>query len=72
MRIISIMALCIQLIFLVGCVSQERVYGNIYEGLKTREMNVNPSMDTSQAGKTMPYQEYQNERQKLLKNDEKQ
>lgn len=69
MRIVSVMALCIPLVFLAGCVSQERVYGNIYEGLKTREMNVNPGIDPNQVEKPMPYQEYENERKKLLKND---
>ena len=71
MRFVSALALCAQFILLAGCASNDRFYGNIYEGLKTREMNVNPQIDRNLAEKQMPYQQYEAERQELLENDEK-
>lgn len=72
MHIVSVIVLSIPFLFLTGCASQERVYGNIYEGLNTREMNVNPGIDPNQTKKPMPYQEYEHERNRLLKNDKQQ
>lgn len=43
MRTVFVITICLQLAYLAGCAGNERVYGNIYEGLKTREMNVNPN-----------------------------
>ena len=71
MRFVSTLALCAQFIFLVGCASSERFYGNIYEGFKTREMNVNPQIDQQPVEKQIPYQQYEAERQELLENNKK-
>lgn len=64
-------ALCAYLGVLAGCTSSERVYGNIYEGLKTREAIVHPSIEQKPAEKSMSYQEYEAERKKLLENNDK-
>ncbi len=67
---IIILYTCISL--LAGCASSERVYGNIYEGLKTRETIVHPSVEPGPPEKSMSYQEYEAERKKLLESDNKQ
>ncbi len=56
---------------LAGCANSERYYGNVYEGLKTRERIVHPSIEQKPAEKSMSYQEYEAERQKLLESNDK-
>lgn len=70
MRTLTI-ALCAHLGLLAGCASSERVYGNIYEGLKTREKIVHPSLEQRPPEKSMSYQEYEAERKKLLESADK-
>lgn len=57
---------------LAGCANSKGVYGNIYEGLKIREAIVHPSAEQKPVEKPMSYQEYEAERQKLLKSGDKQ
>lgn len=71
MRTILTIALCAYLSLLAGCASSERVYGNIYEGLKTREQIVHPSVEQKPPEKSMSYQEYDAERKKLLEGTDK-
>lgn len=66
MRTILIVAICMYLSLLTGCASSERIYGNIYEGLKTREQIVHPSVEQKPPEKFMSFQEYETERKKLL------
>jgi hypothetical protein len=70
MRIVVTLFLWCQIGLLAGCTS-ESVYGNIFEGLKTRETIVHPSAEQKPAEKSMTYQEYQAERKKLLENKDK-
>jgi hypothetical protein len=56
---------------LVGCANSERYYGNVYEGLKTREAIVHPSVEQKPAEKSMSYQEYEAGRKKLLESNDK-
>jgi len=72
MRTILTIALCAVLSLLAGCASSEIVYGNIYEGLKTREQIVDPSVEQKPSEKSMSYQEYEAERKKLLESTVKQ
>lgn len=60
--------LSIHLGLLAGFANSERYYGNIYEGLKTREAIVHPSIEQKPAEKSMSYQVYEAERKKLLNN----
>lgn len=71
MRIVIAIALCAQLGFLAGCANSERVYGNIYEGLKAREAIVHPSAEQKPAEQSMSYQKYEAERKKLLESNDK-
>lgn len=71
MRIVLSTALCAHLTLLAGCASQERLYGNVYEGLKTRETLVHPSVAAKPPKKSMSYQEYEAERKKLLEGNNK-
>ena len=71
MRTTLAIALCAHLAVLAGCASSERVYGNIYEGLKTREAIVHPPVEQKPAEKSMSYQEYESERKKLLESKDK-
>ena len=71
MRIAMVFAFCSQIMLLAGCADRERVYGNIYEGLKTREAIVHPSLEQKPAGKSMSYEEYEAERRKLLENHDR-
>ena len=71
MRTVLIIALCTYLSLLAGCASNERIYGNIYEGLKTREAIVHPSAEQKPLEKSMSYQEYEAERKRLLESNDK-
>ena len=71
MRKVFAITLCASLGLLSGCANSERVYGSIYEGLKTREAIVHPTVDRKPAEKSMSYQEYEAERKKLLESDDK-
>jgi hypothetical protein len=53
------------LVFASGC-EKERVYENIYEGLKTREQIVNPSNDPI-IQEQQSYDEYKIDREESLK-----
>lgn len=66
MRTVLAIALCAYLSLLAGCASRERVYDNIYEGLKTREAIVHAPVEQRPAEKSISYQEYGTERKKLL------
>jgi type IV pilus biogenesis protein CpaD/CtpE len=68
MRTVLTIALCADLSLLAGCASRERVYGAIYEGLRTREAIVRPSTAQRPPERTISYQEYEAERKKLLEN----
>ena len=63
----GIMSLFILISFLsaVGCTSKERVYENMYEGLKMREQIVNPS-DEPVPPRPPDYSEYKRERENIL------
>jgi hypothetical protein len=63
----GIMSLIILMLFLaaVGCTTRERVYENMYEGLKMREQIVNPS-DEPVPPRRPDYSEYKREREKTL------
>jgi len=52
--------------FLTGCMSKERVYEGVYEGLKQREQIVNPSNEP-ESQKLPSYDAYKREREKVLK-----
>lgn len=71
MRAAIAIVLCIHLGLLAGCANSKRYYGNIYEGLKTWEAIVHPSMGQKPAEKSMSYQEYEAERKKLLESNDK-
>ena len=71
MRTVVTIFLCAHLGLLAGCANSERVYGNLYEGLKTREAIVHPSAEQKPAEKSMSYQEYEAERKKLLESNDK-
>lgn len=45
MRAAIAIPLCVQLGLLAGCANSERYYGNVYEGLKTREAIAHPSVE---------------------------
>jgi len=64
----GIMGLFILILFLsaVGCTSRERVYENMYEGLKMREQIVNPS-DEPVPPRPPDYSEYKREREDILR-----
>lgn len=64
-------ALCAHLGLLAGCANSENVYGNIYEGLRTREAIVHPSLEQKPPEKSTSYQEYEAERKKLLESNDK-
>ncbi len=63
---VIITVLCSSLGFLAGCANIDRYLGNVYEGLKAREAIVHPSLEQKSAEKSMSYQEYKAEREKLL------
>lgn len=69
MRAALTIVLWVPLALLAGCANSERVYGNIYEGLKTREAIVHPSAEQKPPEKSMSYQEYEAERKKLLESN---
>ena len=71
MRTVVTIVLCAHLGLLAGCANSERVYGNLYEGLKTREAIVHPSAEQKPAEKSVSYQEYEAERKKLLESNDK-
>ncbi|MFA5019033.1 MAG: hypothetical protein WC504_15890 [Methylobacter sp.] len=71
MRAAIAIALCAHLELLAGCANSERYYGNVYEGLKTREAIVHPSVEQKPAEKSMSYQEYEAGRKKLLESNAK-
>lgn len=71
MRTVIAIALCVHLGLLAGCANSERVHGNIYEGLRTREAIVHPSAEQKPPEKSMSYQEYEAERKKLLESNDK-
>lgn len=71
MRVVIAIALGTYLGFLTGCANSERVYANIYEGLKMRNAIINPSVEQKPAEKSMSYQEYEAERKKLLESNDK-
>lgn len=71
MRAAIAIALCVHLGLLAGCANSEHYYGNVYEGLKTRDAIVHPSVDQKPAEKTMSYQEYEAGRKKLLESSDK-
>lgn len=71
MRTAIAIVLCVHLGLLSGCAISERYYGNVYEGLKTRESIVRPSVEQKSADKFMSYQEYEAERKKLLESNDK-
>jgi hypothetical protein len=56
---------------LVGCVSKEGVYENIYNELKTRETIVRPSAEQKPTDKSPSYEDYSVERKRLLKNKDR-
>jgi hypothetical protein len=70
MRIAVTLVLWCQIGLLAGCTS-DSVYGNIFQGLKTRETIVHPSAEQIPTEKSMSYQEYEAERKKLLENKDK-
>ncbi|MEW6312688.1 MAG: hypothetical protein AB1513_01370 [Pseudomonadota bacterium] len=70
MRAAIAIVLCAHLGLLAGCAISERYYGNVYEGLKTREAIVHPSVEQKPAEKSMSYQEYESERKKLLESND--
>lgn len=67
MKLKYLSSICLLLLFIAGC-TKERVYENIYEGLKRREQIVNPSSDPIHQ-KQQSYDEYKRERDELLKKD---
>ncbi|MHB8921761.1 MAG: hypothetical protein ACYC3N_12165 [Halothiobacillus sp.] len=71
MRAAIAIVLCAHLGLLAGCANSERYYGNVYEGLKTREAIVHPLAEQKPAEKSMSYQEYEAERKKLLEGNDK-
>ena len=71
MRRVFTITLGAHLSLLAGCAGIERIHGNIYEGLKTREAIVHPSSEQEPPEKSMSYQEYELERKKLLERDDK-
>jgi len=59
--------LCACALLLYGCADQNRIYENVYEGMRTREQIVGQPQDTRPPDKTGPsYQDYEAERKKLL------
>jgi hypothetical protein len=63
----GVIGLIILILFLsaAGCTSKERVYENMYEGLKGREQIVNPS-DEPVPPRPPDYSEYKRERENIL------
>jgi len=70
MRRVIITVLCSSLGFFAGCVHMDRYLGNVYEGLKAREAIVHPSLEQKPAEKSMSYQKYKAEREKLLESSD--
>ncbi|TCV80114.1 hypothetical protein [Sulfurirhabdus autotrophica] len=58
-----------QILLLSGCANKETAYANIYEGLKTRNVIMNPVSEQKPSDKSMSYQEYEAERKKLLESN---
>lgn len=56
---------------IAGCADSKPYYGNVYEGLKTRDALLHPSVGQKPAAKSMSYQEYEAERKRLLESDDK-
>ena len=61
-------SLCLLSLFIAGC-AKDRVYGNMYEGLKKREQIVNPS-NGSISQEQLSYDEYKREKEDSLKKDD--
>lgn len=59
--------ICLLSFFIAGC-AKERVYENMYEGLKKREQIINPSNE-SISHEQPSYDEYKREREESLKKD---
>jgi outer membrane lipoprotein SlyB len=70
MRAAIIVSLCTALGLVAGCANSEHYYDNVYEGLKTREAMVHPSVEPISAEKPLSYHEYKAERNKLLESNE--
>lgn len=70
MRTAIAIVLCTPLGLVAGCANVERYYGNIYEGLRTKEAIVHPLAGQQPAQKPMSYQAYAAERKKLLERDD--
>ena len=68
MRRVHAITCCAALVLIAGCADRDRVYGSIYEGLKTRKAIVHPSTEQKPAEKSVSYPEYEAERKKLLGN----
>jgi hypothetical protein len=71
MRTVLTIVLYAHLGFLAGCANSENLYGNIYEGLKTRDALVHPPVEQRPAEQSMSYQDYEAERKKLLETTDK-
>lgn len=59
------------LVVLSGCAGRERIYSNVYEGLKAREVLVDPAMERDPDGRTVTFHEYQTERRRALEDPER-
>lgn len=68
MRRVYAIACCAALALIAGCADRDRLYGGVYEGLRTREAVVHPSIEQKPPEKSMSYPEYEAERKKLLEN----
>ena len=56
--------------FLVaGCTNPDRYYESLYEGLKSREENANPSMVRATPGDSVPYKQYDEQRRRHLNSE---
>jgi len=71
MRTVAAIMLWISIVVLAGCSDRGRLYGNIYEGIKTREANVHPSLEREPVERNMSYPEYEAERRKLRESDDR-
>ncbi|MFH1216797.1 MAG: hypothetical protein V1706_09900 [Pseudomonadota bacterium] len=68
MQLKHIVFICVFFLFVAGC-EKERVYENIYEGMKKREQIVNPS-DEPIPEQQPSFDEYQRAREDALKEDD--
>jgi hypothetical protein len=64
---------CLFFSLLAGCLSKEKVYEGVYEGLKQREQIVNPVDPSREAGrqKLPGYDAYKRDREKALEENNK-